>query len=147
MVEFSKDVAPYLTPALVFVGWMVVNHQNNKRETRKEFRALVDTAKVEARTIAKLRLDDMLKGANDNALEITSGLTALEVNLERFDNFLPNTPLMSAYVAFSEALTGGDFQSAARTARPRNDPAIGAVLRTRDELFASLEQKFRAVYT
>ena len=92
-------------------------------------------------------MDDMLKGANDNALEITSGLTALEVNLERFPNFKPNTPLMDAFVAFSEALTGGDFQSAARVARPPNDQAIGAILRTRNAMFASLEQKFRALYT
>ena len=51
MDDFVKT---FVTPFLVLIGWIVVNNQNNKRETRKEFRSLVDTAKVEARTIAKL---------------------------------------------------------------------------------------------
>ena len=136
-----------ITLAFVAVGWFVVNGQNNKRETRKEYRSLVDSAKVEARTIAKLSLDDMIAGAGKNALEITSGLTALEVNLERFPNFNDNTPLMQAFVSFEDALTGGDFQSATRVARDPNHPDIAKVLRCRNALFVELERKFKGLYT
>ena len=39
---------------LIIVGWAIVNHQNNRRETRKEARSMADNAKRSTIELAAL---------------------------------------------------------------------------------------------
>jgi hypothetical protein len=147
-------LTPFLSLLFVVIGWGVVNYQNNERERRKEIRALVDKAKAECIAIAatavkyyrKIDPADPTKNA-DGANELKSSLQALEIELERMKNFRINggvSPLMNAYINFSESITNDIFESHSRTELKADADELKAIRRTRNHLIAELERQFRA---
>lgn len=42
MLEFFKNYYPFFNMLVIILGWMVINHQNNRREIRKEIRSALD---------------------------------------------------------------------------------------------------------
>lgn len=130
---------------LIVVGWIIVNHQNNLRETRKEARAMADNAKKSTIEISSSAIK-YLTTVDATGLELKSSLELLEIELERFPQFSIDSPLMNSFTSFAETITGGDFESKSRTVRTTDSPQINAVFRSRNELLAEIEQQFKQHY-
>ena len=140
------DWSKYLPLLLVVAGWAVVNHQNNRRETRKEMRALLDSTKKATVEVARLAVAYYCDAEAEAAHEIKWSLQALEIELERLPGFDQRSRLLKKFVEFSEAATGGDFESADRPKRTRAAPEIASIQRTRNLLIAELELQFKKQY-
>lgn len=140
------DWSKYIPLLLVVAGWAVVNHQNNRRETRKEMRASVDATKKAIIEVSRLAVDYYCGIGAEAAHEIKWSLQALEIELERLPGFDQRSSLLKRFVEFSEAATGGDFESADRPKRTRAAPEIAAIQHTRNLLIAELEVHFKKRY-
>ena len=141
-------VLPWLAPAVTVIGWAIVNWQNNRREERKEARALLDSAKKLAVELAAKAQDYMCQADRDEELEaeIKAGLDALEIELTRLPNYQSLRNLVSAVADFGDAATGADFESAARRARVRNEPEPQALVAARNTLLIRMEQVFASEF-
>ncbi|MBV8045683.1 MAG: hypothetical protein JO171_00905 [Paludibacterium sp.] len=137
------DLLKWLPPVLVVLGWIVVNWQNDKRELRKEARSLIDAAKKLVGEIAVKAVNYHVDGQHGLTFEIKAGLDALEIECERLPYFVKDSPLMGAHVAFTDAITGGDFEATAPAKKAPNSPEVATILRTRTEMLAELERVFR----
>lgn len=136
-----------LSLAVLIVGWGVVNHQHNRREDRKEFRTLTDRAKAAAVLIAKDALTLHCDGKTELTSQIKWDLDALELDLMLMPNYdTRGGPLLGRYVDFVDAVTGGDFESAAPRKLARDAPEVAAVLRARNFLLSEIERQFRAYF-
>jgi hypothetical protein len=132
---------------VLVVGWVVVNGQHNQREDRKESRALSDRAKAATLDIARVALRYHCEGAFELTSQIKWDLDALELELSLFPNYgTRGGPLISRYVAFVDAVTGGHFESANYQSLPRDAPEVAAILRTRNYLLTEIERQFRAYF-
>jgi len=142
------DFLKALPPMLVVIGWILVNYQNDKRELRKEARALVDAAKKSIVELAAKAVSYHVDGKVDTAYEIKAGIEALEVECERLPgaSFLRNSPLMLCLVAFADAMTGGDFESQSPQKKSPTSPEVAVILRTRTAMISELERVFRVHY-
>jgi hypothetical protein len=138
--EFSANqLVPWL---LIVVGWMIVNYQNNVRETRKEARAMADAAKKTAIEVSSKAVD-FFTSADASGLALKSSLELLEIELERFPLFSAGSKLLVCFTAFAEVITGDDFESRDRSVKEPTSPEINAVFRTRNELLAEIERQFK----
>lgn len=147
MPASDSEYIPYFALLLVVMGWFVANLQANKREDRKEARALVDAAKARAMQIAGDSLKYLCEGQTDLAIQIKSSFEALEVELTRLPNFSSKaSPLLKTLIDFQDAVTGGDFETASPARRTSQSPEVAAVLRTRNAFHAELERQFRVHY-
>lgn len=130
---------------LIVVGWVIVNYQNNLRETRKEARTMADNAKKSTIEIS-LQTVKFLTSKTVLDLELKSSLELLEIELERFPLFSTGSSLMVCFTTFAEAITGGDFESIERTIKRPDSAEVSAVFRTRNELLAEIERQFKVHY-
>jgi hypothetical protein len=134
---------PYASLLAVFGGWFVANWQANRREDRKEARGLLDHAKRLAVQVADDALCYLCEGNVALAPRITSNLDLVEIELQRLPKFgAKGCPLLAALVAFQDATTGGDFETANPEQRPRQSAEAVTVLRTRNALLGAMEQHF-----
>ena len=143
-----SDFGAYLPALLVVIGWGLVNHQNNKRETRKEARALIDSVKKQATDVARQAVSYHCETKPDLAYDIKAALEQIEIELERLRDpcFHRQGPLMDAFVCFSNAITEGEFETAGAGGLLQTAPQIHRIRRTRNTLFAEVERQFRAHY-
>lgn len=143
-----EDVLKTLPPLLVVLGWIIVNRQNDKREARKEARALVDASKKSIVELAAKAVSYHVDGKLDTAYEIKAGIEALEVECERLPapSFAPHSPLMLCFVAFADAMTGGDFEAQSPAKKSPTSQEVATILRTRTALISELERVFRVHY-
>ena len=147
MPSSGSEFLPYVALGLVVLGWFVANLQANARGDRKEARSLVDSAKALSVRIVDDSLKYLCEGQVGLATKIKSSLDELEVELSRLPNFSSKaSPLLHALVAFQDAVTGGDFETANPVKRGRDSDEVATVLRTRVALQAELERQFRVYY-
>ena len=138
-------VVQTLALVAVLTGWVVTNHQNNKRETRKEGRSACDAGKKYALEIASKGKKYLCNRDSEVAFDIKSELDLLEVELGRIPYFGigPNSTLMNKFIGFSESITGGDFeQKGAKNLLP-TDERIQAIVRHRNQLMQEIEKQFK----
>jgi ethanolamine utilization microcompartment shell protein EutL len=146
-MEGQASSLPYVALLVVVLGWFVSNAQANRREDRKEARASVDLSKKMILTIGDDALKYLCGGPNDIAVLIKSNLDALEVELSRMPHFrVRGAPLMGRLIDFQDAITGGDFETADRSAKSTTSAEVAQVLRTRNALLAETERQFRAFF-
>ena len=146
-MSMSDSTPAYLALAVVVVGWFVANFQANRREDRKEARALVDRAKLLAEGIAKDAIDYLASPDSALAPKLKADLDLLEIELSRLPNFdVRSAPLISRLTHFQEAVTGGDFETADRPGRGAGSYEVRAVMTARNELMWEMERQFRAYY-
>src|SRR5689334_9586069 len=123
----------FLPLIFVLVGWFVVNYQANKREDRKEARAMFDGARKWIMEIADNSIKYQCDDKPELALPIKSTLDVLETEFERVPNFgVRGHPLMGRLIEFQDAVTGGDFESESRTRRTLSSVEVALVLATRN---------------
>ena len=143
----AAEWLPYLALLLVVIGWFVANSQANARETRKEARSLIDSAKNRVIEIAADAVAYLCDGKADLAPSIKASLDVLEVELSRLPHFnSKSSPLLRRLMAFQDAVTGGDFETAGRPERNHQSAEVATVWATRTALLAELEKQFRAHY-
>lgn len=143
MQSEHSSIVQYVTWILIVVGWVIVNHQNNLRETRKEARAMADNAKKSAIDISLKTVSFLTSQSADGGVELKSSLELLEIELERFPLFSTGSTLMTCFTEFAEAGTGGDFESNVRTRKEPNSSEVSAVYQTRNSLLAEIERQFK----
>lgn len=139
----SIEVGQLLTIAVVIFGWWITNSQNNTRETRKEARSLSDGAKKLTVELSTLSLEYWMSDTEEHASEIKSQIELLEIELERFPLFTKGGHLMTSFLKFSDAVTGGSFESNQRQKSAVNAPEVLAVRRARNALLSQIEAEFR----
>lgn len=133
--------------AAVVIGWFVSNSQANRREDRKEGRALIDEAKTLVVEICDNAVKYRCDLQSELATSIKSSLDLLEVELSRTPHFaIKGGPLMAALVDLQEATTGGDFETSSRKAHLPQSSEVAAVYRARNTMLAELERQFRVHY-
>jgi len=141
-----EDFTKWLPSLLVVIGWIIVNHQNNKRETRKECRSLIDDAKAAVIDVAAKAVLYHTEAKKELSVEILAAIDALEIECERLPNWVKGCPLMGCHAAFANAMTGGDFDSAEVEKKAANSPQVISIVRTRTEMLSELERIFRVHY-
>jgi hypothetical protein len=147
--DILKDyVLPWLPTTATLIGWYVVNLQNNKREARKEERALIDGVKKLVIDLTGQARSYMCAEARDEGVEteIKLKLSQVEIELGRFPRYAETPALVDAVAAFGDAATGADFESATRTARKNSDPEPQALALARNDLLQKLESLFTDRY-
>lgn len=148
----ADELLRYAPLLLTVAGWWVVNKQHNKREARKEHRALVDAAKREIARIA----DDAISYFTDtmSSLDhrIVWSLDALEIELARLPERQEPAPRhvdgspFDALIRFANACTGDQFQQKNRSRLDHTSEQIKAIHLCRNQLFAALEHHFLQVH-
>lgn len=146
--EYQRWAGPWLPLLATIAGWAIVNYQNNKREIRKEERALIDAAKKLAIELAAKARTYMCSAtrSEDTEADIKSGLEQLEIELTRLRGYSKHLALISVMAGFADAATGADFESAERRARLASDPEPQALVIARNMLMMQLERSFSDRY-
>lgn len=145
--SLGSEVLRYAPLFLTVVGWWWVNRQNNKRESRKEHRALVDAAKRQVVDVATKAVAYLQDSQSSLAPEIKWALDALEVELVRIPGFgSTKSQLLADFVAFTDACTGGMFEEADRKVVKLDSDEVQSVIRRRNGLLSGLEAWFITCY-
>lgn len=116
-----QTIAPLGSWILVIAGWYVVNKGNNKREARKEIKAMLDAALARTDRIAELAQDYYASepGAENSkrAARIRSDLKTLATEVSNLRSASSNhIDANRALITLRQAITGGKFDSADRPA-------------------------------
>ena len=144
----KEQFLPWLPLLMTVAGWFMVNWQNNRRENRKEERALLDAAKklvIDMATKARAYMSAIDRNEETEA-DIKAGVDQLEIELGRLPRYKQETKLINAVAAFGDAATAADFESATRMPRKLSDAEPQALMAARNTLLTSLELLFSARY-
>jgi len=133
--------------ALVILGWLVINWQHNKRETRKEIRAAFNG------------LYEMLNEIEDDAFSYHTGNgdPALSKRIKRRLGQIHsriNLAFMTTIrercsrevFAFRRAVTLQNFDTVSHNSLPSTSPVFEEITATRERLINTLEQAFLKKY-
>ena len=104
----SCQIVPWL---LVIIGWFFVDARNNKRELRKEKRALIDKINVDLNAIEKIAVE---YHQNDYANVKMS--QEIKISLDRVVKILNREKLLAQkdykkFIEFRQAITLDNFDS------------------------------------
>jgi len=157
-------LAQVMTWGLVFLGWMLVNAQNNRREDRKEFRSSLDrlSQRIETLLLASVQYwcsDPNTAGSADITWEIKRNLEQVELNINRLvrraESNIPwhwrktgerqlaiaacNSRVLEAFDAWASVMTGGAFESKGRVAITTADSPLPLILLEANALIDRLE--------
>jgi hypothetical protein len=152
VTDLIKTLAPIAALVAVGIGWIVVNKQNNARESRKETRQLVDrTLKylADALDIAtryqSSTVDEKPKHVDGWKVllairQISSNLT----NLNRAN--IDVRSCIAAYISLKQCITGGDFMTENWRPWPRTDKRWLDMLSAANKLSEMLDRIFIDTY-
>lgn len=135
----------YAPLLLTIIGWSLVNWQNNKREDRKECRALIDAAKREIVRIADDATCYFMDTTSQLDRQITWSLDALEIEIERLHSTGPHE-LVTVFSEFADACTSGEFQQKGRIPLGHESEQIRSIHLARNRMISSLENHFGQLY-
>lgn len=145
-LDWTRDVLPWAAPALTVLGWYLVNKQSNKREVRKEMRAVCDRSKALVREAVALGMQYWAGTNGVLAWQVKAVLEELEVELSRFPDRHGRQDLLGKHADLLDAITGADFESKERTVRGEGDPLLRDMARARQRLLIEIEHKFDVHY-
>lgn len=132
---------------LVVVGWLVINQQNNKRETRKEIRSALSALYELLHTIE----DKALKyhTGNGDPLESRTLKRHLAQIYPRVGLAFQSTidcKYSREVFAFRQAVTLRNFDTASFAALDASDPFFESISNAREQLVSKLEHAFLKHY-
>lgn len=136
----------YAPLLLTIAGWYFVNLQSNRRETRKEHRALLDAAKKQATEICANALKYLQDTDSKLAPEIKWALSGVEIEFCRLPGYGKDSKLLSCYVSFVDACTSEDFEQKERLSQTLDSPRAQAIVEARNALIEAMEDWFRIEY-
>lgn len=125
--NFKSIVAPFISPILVMIGWRVISRDNDRRETRKETRAVInDFVK---------KVDDLQKDATNyfcfvdkavadaQEVQVKRSLERLELVLSYLHRIDERFDAEAEHTALSNLITGHpNFESSSKMSLPVKDP-------------------------
>lgn len=136
--------APVIATVL---GWAVVNHQNDRREARKEYRSLIDSVKKQVVDVSDKAVSYLKDEDSQLSVDIKWALDVMEIEVSRIPGYAAmNSKIQAAYVAFTEACTGGKFEQADRSAVAADSYEVNMVILSRNALIQELETWFTKKY-
>ncbi|MCC4117592.1 hypothetical protein LLG90_19725 [Aromatoleum toluclasticum] len=149
-VSWISNIAPLGSWALVIVGWAVVRRDNNRREERKEIKAIVDSAIERSERLQDLgRRYHVSPSSSENeqrAAQIRSDLKRLGTELQILHVATAGKISASkALIELRQRITGGSFDSAERQAVLDSDPLLSDIDDAVFELHRALTQKFASL--
>lgn len=152
VADVIHTVAPVAPLALVIFGWFLVNRQNNRRESRKETRQLIDRAQGQLSTAVDLATKYQ-SGTCEDAERHTQGwkllLALAQVSsgintLER--KGIDPSSCAERYLALKKCITGADFMTANWKPWSFDDKRWLELLAATNALSEAFEQLFIASF-
>jgi hypothetical protein len=127
---------------LVIIGWFFVDERNNRRELRKEKRALIDKINVDLNSIEKIAVE---YHQNDHANVKTS--QEIKISLDRVVKILKREKLLTQkdykkFIEFRQAITLNNFDSSGFVTQLDNSELLQNIYLTKDDLLHVMEIKF-----
>lgn len=139
--------------AIVIAGWYFVSRDHNKRECRKELRALLNEMRDLAHRVETNAVAYYSRGADDEASRLSMQirrdvgyLGGLVANLKRMKHAAQDTSLESPLQELRQTVTGGDFDGAARAGRPYTDRLFADIATATLAFTQALEAMFVKTY-
>ncbi|MBM0140507.1 hypothetical protein ACKUFS_00400 [Pseudomonas cannabina] len=135
-----------VTWALVVIGWLIVNWQNNRREERKELRAALSQIYEDIGTVQKKALKYHKSISRDQKLE--TKIIIMQKKLSEHLSFLRlrNSSFVSEYSDFIDAITLENFESVAFVQQTQGSPILDNIIDTAIELESALELEFAMLF-
>lgn len=141
-INFKADLLPWLPPMFTLAGWVIVNNQNNHRETRKEARSAADRCKVLTREVAQYGVEYWSGTGNDvQPWKIRAGFEELEVEIERFHDEGMRKRLLNLQVELVDAVMGYNFDIAGFKPVAQDHPVFKQIPAARQSLLFAIERE------
>lgn len=146
-VEWLKAVAPIGSWLLVIAGWVIVRRDHDKRELRKEVKALIDSVLGRLDVLEEHARDYFTKtdGGSGIALgaSIRAELRAVGVEVKHIqDASKERVEAQECLINLRKAVTAGDFDSAARVPISDADELFDEIRATILEFRSHLQGQF-----
>ncbi|WP_346400140.1 hypothetical protein [Pseudomonas syringae] len=135
-----------ITWALVVIGWLIVNWQNNRREERKELRAALSQIYEDIGAVQKKALKYHKSVSRNQKLE--TNIIIMQKKLSEHLSFLRlrNSSFISEYSNFVDAITLDNFESVKFIQQNQGSPILDNIIDTAIELESALELEFAMLF-
>lgn len=112
---FVEDVAPFVTWALIVIGWWIVSRQNDKRERRREIRELIKTLEQRLDEITEsvaeyYSVDGNSAKATELAPRIKAHVATVRMIVDRISAAGLPVNVVEQSVLLRQAATGGGIR-------------------------------------
>ncbi|MHB8580511.1 MAG: hypothetical protein ACYDA4_11720 [Ignavibacteriaceae bacterium] len=134
----------FVTWILVIVGWVVVNRQHDRRETRKEIRARLNELRDDL-----CKLEHLAEKYHIWPNHQESSARRIKVLLKRIGDGVDQIRLLNRQVhdarlvALRQAITYRNFDTESHRSQDLSGPLIAGINASVDELINALESGFR----
>ena len=150
--DFAHSVAPAAPLAVVVIGWFLVNRQNNRRESRKETRQLIDRTQAHLSTAVELATKYQSGGCADSErptqgwkLLLALGQISGDISTLQKKGTDPSS-CADHFLVLKKCITGADFMTANWKAWPPEDQRWLELLAATNALSEELERLFIASF-
>lgn len=147
--EIVKLGAPILQLIVIVIGWFVFSKDNNRRERRKEIRALLNEIRAKISEIEALALSYYCSHPENS---IPTGMK-IKQELQRLGNLgtlclrlNPAFSISTEIMHFRQKVTGGDFESVDRKKRTEDHELFIVITQAGIALTYALEDAFARAY-
>lgn len=139
-------LAQIVTWVIVIIGWLIVNHQNNNRERRKEIRQAIDKIvnRIEEIEQDALRFhQSSFDGGSARKLLLSLDKTGRSITWLRM---VGTEEYKKSIVSFRRSITLKNFDPTAHVALGSNDSQLARISAAADNLVNLLENAYAAQY-
>jgi len=142
-ISFYSDIITWL---LVITGWVIINHQQNIRETRKELRSNLDEIKLSLISIEKKSIKYHMNDIDASlASEIKLSISRVSTEIKLLA-LLDKETQKTLIKTFRQAITLNNFDADNHVSYNYGSELILEISSTVDEISIALEQTFRNKY-
>lgn len=160
MAEFLREYGPAIAWIVAAVGWGVANHQNNRREERKEVRTEIDgAANCVMEILDQLRAYRKTTAGSSEAVEIETRIKMqfqyLSLRIDRLKDrrkgvlqepLLKLEDIEEKVNHFFDVATGDDFESAERAPENQNPQILARQAKSALAVDDALHRAFLGAY-
>lgn len=145
ILSFLTGAAPSL---LVIVGWIIVNEQNNSRESRKEERSRVDAFKKSLNELELLAFDHHIKGQDPTrTLQIRRSISRVSSEMQMLQNCGMKLSHRGALVAaLRQSITLKNFDTSSYVVQQMDSEILSDIGVAIDKLTVAAEAGFSEKY-
>lgn len=145
--QIANDILRIAIPAgIVVVGWWIVSSQTDKRERRKEIRAIVEDLR---KTILEIREDTVEYYGTENKISVGSLSDKIKLNfllVSQYLLLLKNAGMVlnvsAELIALRKTATGGFFESKDFHKQTENPKWLSSLCSESVELILAIEKAY-----